>query len=62
MQVAAAESFEPITAELVEEAKKQIDVCRAIICCREQFGTFEQANQELLAYAKEHGKEIIYEV
>lgn len=62
VQVAAAESFEPITAELVEEAKKQIDVCRAIICCREQFGTFEQANQELLAYAKEHGKEIIYEV
>ena len=62
VQVAAAESFEPITAELVEEAKKQIDVCRAIICCREQFGTFEQANQELLAYAKKHGKEIIYEV
>ena len=61
VQVAAAESFEPITAELVEEAKKQIDTCQAVICCREHFGTFEQANQELLAYAKAHGKEIIYE-
>ncbi|MEE1312626.1 MAG: ABC transporter ATP-binding protein [Lachnospiraceae bacterium] len=53
-----AEAFEPIEKQLIDEAKARIDDCQTVICCKENFGTFERANQELLEYAKRNGKEI----
>lgn len=53
-----AESFEPITDTLLETAKKRVDICRKVICCKESFGTLESANRELLEYAKKENKEI----
>lgn len=52
----AAESFEPVPEALLSEAKKQINACQKVICCRETFGTYEAANAELLAYAERSGK------
>lgn len=51
-----AESFEPVTEELILEAKQKIDVCDRIICCRHKFGSFEAANRELLGYARQKQK------
>lgn len=45
-------AFEPIPDERLEEAKRLIDQCGRVICCRENFGTLEQANRELCAYAR----------
>ena len=58
VKVVEARAFEPVPAGLCEEAKKLVDRCGKIICCRETFGTFEQANRELLDYARRSGKEI----
>ena len=54
----ATEAFEPITEEHMQEARKKLTSCNKIICCKETFGTLEQANLELLKFAKESGKEI----
>ncbi len=54
----AAESFEPIPEALLSRAKEKIDSCKKVICCRRSFGTFEAANRELLAYAKQSKKTI----
>ncbi len=54
--VIKAEGFEPIKEKLLEEAKAKVDCCKKVICCKEEFGTFEQANQELLTYARAAGK------
>lgn len=54
----ATEAFEPITEEHMPEARKKLTSCNKIICCKETFGTLEQANLELLKFAKESGKEI----
>lgn len=51
-QVIAAESFEPISEALFEQAKRQMDACKKVICCRESFGTLEAANERLLEYAR----------
>ena len=56
--VIAAEAFEPITEEQIFKARKKLISCDKIICCKDTFGTLEQANLELLEYAKETGKEI----
>ena len=58
MNVIAAEAFEPIPDALVVTAKKKIDECERVICCRSRFGTLETANKELLAYARQRGKAI----
>ena len=55
-EVVAAEAFEPIPKELFEEAKKKLDECKQVICCREKFGLLDKANEELLVYAEEAGK------
>lgn len=57
-EVIAAEAFEPMGDDLVEAAKKQIDVCERIICCKKTFGTLEAANEALLAYARQQGKKV----
>lgn len=58
-EVIAAESFEPVSPELLAEAKRRMDGCSRVICCREHFGSLEQANRELLSYAEESGKQVI---
>lgn len=48
-----AKAFEPIGDAQVEAAKKQMDQCGRVICCRDRFGTLERANEILLEYARE---------
>lgn len=55
-KVIAAKAFEPMKDELVEAARKQIDACERVICCRDKFGTLEASNEALFAYAKQCGK------
>lgn len=57
-EVIAGEAFEPITEELLQRAKKRVDGCEKVICCRERFGSLEQAGRELLAYALKTGKAV----
>lgn len=57
-QVIAAEAFEPVAEDVFDKAKAWMDACAEVICCREQFGSMEQANRRLLTYAKEKGKVI----
>ncbi len=54
--VVKAVAFEPIHDELIEEAKKAIDDCKQVICCRESFGSMELGNEKLVRYAREKGK------
>ena len=56
-EVIASKSFEPISNETLEAAKAKLKECDRVICCRFHFGTFEKANEELLACAK-HDKPI----
>jgi len=56
--VIAAEAFEPITEAQILQARDKMISCEKVICCKECFGTLEQANAELLVFAKENGKEI----
>ena len=57
-EVIQAEAFEPITDMQVEAAKKKIEKCEKVICGKETFGTLECANQKLLDYARQCGKQI----
>ncbi len=57
-EVIEAAAFEPITESQLEAAKKCLKSCEKVICCKESFGTLELANQELLAYAGQCGKEV----
>lgn len=54
--VICAKAFEPISESLVRKAKEAIDRCERVICCREQFGTYEKVNVELRDYAACAGK------
>ncbi|MGN0203627.1 MAG: ABC transporter ATP-binding protein [Coprococcus sp.] len=56
--VVQTEGFEPITEAVLDEAKRKLDSCKRIICCKSRFGSLEQANEELLAYARSAGKVI----
>ena len=53
-----ADSFEPISDIMLKKAKTRLKACKKVICCKETFGTFERANQELLEYAKQCNKQI----
>ena len=57
-EVIEAEAFEPIPKTCLERAKKRLAACERVICCKDSFGTFDRANEELLAYAKGRGVEI----
>lgn len=57
-ELIAAKAFEPVDKFTIEQAKKAIDSCRKVICCRKEFGSLETANKELLEYAKQNGKEV----
>ncbi|MDD6491258.1 MAG: ABC transporter ATP-binding protein [Firmicutes bacterium] len=55
-ELIAAKAFEPVEKFTIEQAKKVIDSCSEVICCREEFGSLETANKELLEYARQNGK------
>ena len=57
-EVITEAAFEPISEEQFEMAKRRLDCCEKVICCKEKFGTFERKNQELFDYAKMCGKQI----
>lgn len=55
-EVIEAGSFEPVPAETLRQAKEKMDLCKAVICCRDSFGSLETANQELYRYGRDSGK------
>lgn len=57
-EVITAKGFEPIPEQKLKTAKQRIDTCEKVLCCRKNFGTFEQANCKLLEYAKQLHKEM----
>lgn len=54
IRTVAAKAFEPIGDAQIEAAKKLMDQCRHVICCRDSFGTLERANEILLEYAQKN--------
>lgn len=57
-EVIAESPFEPVVREKLQAAKKLLEQCDRVICCRERFGSLETFQQELLEYAKQSGKPI----
>ena len=57
-EVIAECPFEPVSQEKIQAAKKQLEKCNRIICCRENFGSLETYQRELLEYAEQLGKQI----
>ncbi|MBO5208269.1 MAG: ABC transporter ATP-binding protein [Lachnospiraceae bacterium] len=55
-EVITARAFEPVDKVVLEQAKRAIDSCSQVICCRKQFGSLENANKELFEYAYKSGK------
>lgn len=51
-EVIEAEAFEPIPQTCLDRAKKRLAECERVICCKDSFGTFDRANEELFRYAK----------
>ena len=50
--------FEPVSQKKIQAAKKQLEKCNRVICCRENFGSLETYQRELLEYAEQLGKQI----
>lgn len=59
LEVICAKAFEPVETEILEQAKKTVDLCKEVICCRQSIGSLDEANRELLSYAREKGKSVI---
>lgn len=57
-KVIAARGFEPIGSRELERAKRSLEQCERVICCKSSFGSLEKANEELLGYAKKAGKAV----
>lgn len=57
-EVVEAEAFEPVGEAVLARAKEIMDGCGTVICCRQSFGSLEQANRELFEYARMSGKQI----
>ncbi len=57
-RVIEAEAFGPVGRRQLADARECLDACKRVLCCRRTFGVYEEANRELLAYAKERGKEM----
>ena len=57
-EVIAECPFEPVAQGKIQAAKKQLEKCNRVICCRENFGSLEIFQQELLEYAEQLGKQI----
>lgn len=59
-EVLAVGGLESVPESLRKRARERLDGCRRLICCREAFGSLEDANRELLAYAVKSGTQIEY--
>lgn len=57
-EVITARAFEPVEQAAILRAKKAMDSCSHILCCRQAFGSLEIANKDLLEYARQQGKQI----
>ena len=55
-EVVAERPFEPVVQEKLRAAKEWLEKCDRVICCRENFGSLEIFQQELLEYARRLGK------
>lgn len=55
-EVYVQKGLEPVSEELLLQAKRALDACDIVINCRREFGSLEQANRELLEYARARGK------
>lgn len=58
-EVIVARAFEPVEQDAIRQAKKAMNQCSQVLCCRRQFGSLEIANKELLEYARQQGKKIV---
>lgn len=56
VEVIAEHPFEPVSRTTLQAAKERLERCDSVICCRENFGSQEAFQRELLAYAKQLGK------
>ena len=56
VRVLSAEPFEAVPEEQILAARYWIEQCSEVICCRDSFGVWDQANARLLEYAKQCGK------
>ena len=54
----SAKAFEPIDDNTFNKAKKMMDNCDKVICCKDTFGSFDNANKKLIEYAKSSGKNV----
>ena len=55
-EVIAERPFEPVAQEKLQAARERLEKCSRVICCRENFGSQEAFQRELLEYAKQLGK------
>ncbi len=55
-EVIAERPFEPVSRATLQAAKERLERCDGVICCRENFGSQEAFQRELLEYAKQLGK------
>ena len=54
----SVKAFEPVDEASLQRAYQAIDSCSLVLCCRKKFGSFEDANKELLEYAGKIGKTV----
>ena len=59
-EVITARAFEPVEQAAILRAKKAMDSCSRILCCRQAFGSLEIANKDLWEYARQRGKQITH--
>ena len=55
-EVFTAAVFEPVSEEVLTQAKAAIDRCQRVVSQRKQFGVYDSANKQLYEYAISQGK------
>lgn len=56
--VVIEKAFRQIQPETLQKAREVLDHCEEVICTLTDFGEWNQANEELIQYAKEQGKRV----
>ncbi len=54
-QVIGTKAFETVEEGTICRARQIMDACGQVICCRENIGSLDLANRELMEYAREKG-------
>jgi len=54
-EVVSETAFEPISVETYGRAARVLGSCKEVVCCLTEFGTFNERNRELLAFAGQLG-------